>query len=61
MEKWINLGEKLRNLVNPSTFPVAVKFLETENGIPYKAKRPLRYLGVQMAPCQDYDSVVQIN
>jgi uncharacterized protein (DUF169 family) len=52
MEKWISLGEKLRNLVNPSTFQVAVKFLENENKIPHKAKRPLRDLGVKMAPCQ---------
>jgi uncharacterized protein (DUF169 family) len=52
MENWISLGEKLRNLVNPSTFPVAVKFLEGENEIPHKAKRPLRDLGVKMAPCQ---------
>ena len=52
MEKWISLGEKLRNLVNPSTFPVAVKFLEREEEIPQKAKRPLRGLGVKMAPCQ---------
>lgn len=52
MEKWIQLGEQLRNLVNPSTFPVAVKFLGTENEIPRRAKRPLRDLGVRMAPCQ---------
>jgi uncharacterized protein (DUF169 family) len=52
MEEWIGFGEKLRNLVNPSTFPVAVKFLKGEDEIPGKAKRPLRDLGVKMAPCQ---------
>jgi uncharacterized protein (DUF169 family) len=52
MEKWISLGERLRYLVNPATFPVAVKFLESEDDIPQKAKRPLRDLGVKMAPCQ---------
>jgi uncharacterized protein (DUF169 family) len=52
MEKWISLGERLRYLVNPSTFPVAVKFLEREDEIPQKARRPLRDLGVKMAPCQ---------
>ena len=52
MEKWISLGVRLRLLVNPSTFPVAVKFLEREDEIPPKAKRPLRDLGVKMAPCQ---------
>jgi len=31
MEKWISLGERLRYLVNPSTFSVAVKFLEKED------------------------------
>ena len=52
MEKWISLGEKLRYLVNPSTFPVAVKLLEREDEIPQKSKRPLRDLKVKMAPCQ---------
>jgi uncharacterized protein (DUF169 family) len=52
MEAWANLGEQLRRLVNPSTFPVAVTFLEREEDIPQKAKRPLRDLGVTMAPCQ---------
>lgn len=52
MEKWFKLGEKLRSLINPSTFPVAVKFLKEEAQIPDKAKRPLRDLKVKMAPCQ---------
>lgn len=52
MEKWISLGEQLRNLVNPPTFPVAVKFLEKEKEIPPKARRPLRDMGFKMAPCQ---------
>jgi len=52
MEKWFKLGEKLRSLINPSTFPVAVKFLKEEAQIPGKAKRPLRDLKVKMAPCQ---------
>ena len=52
MEKWIQLGEKLRRYVNPSTFPVAVKFLEKEDDIPQRVRRPLRDLGVKMAPCQ---------
>jgi len=52
MEKWMQMGLKLRELVNPSTFPVAVKLLESEDEIPQKAKRPLRDLGVKMAPCQ---------
>ncbi|RLB28721.1 MAG: hypothetical protein DRH11_16920 [Deltaproteobacteria bacterium] len=52
MEHWINLGRKLRELVKPSTMPVAVKFLKEENQIPEKARRPLRDLKVKMAPCQ---------
>jgi len=52
MEAWTNLGDQLRRLINPSTFPVAVKFLEREDDIPEKAKRPLRDLGFKMAPCQ---------
>jgi uncharacterized protein (DUF169 family) len=52
MEQWIHMGRKLRELVNPSTMPVAVKFLKEEELIPEKARRPLRDLGVKMAPCQ---------
>ncbi len=52
MEVWTNLDERLRRLVNPSTFPVSVTFLEREGDIPKRAKRPLRDLGVKMAPCQ---------
>ncbi|MBW1782994.1 MAG: DUF169 domain-containing protein [Deltaproteobacteria bacterium] len=52
MEVWANLSEQLRRLVNPSTFPVAITFLDTEEAIPRKARRPLRDLGVKMAPCQ---------
>lgn len=52
MKVWTNLGDQLRRVVNPSTFPVAVKFLEREEDIPQTAKRPLRDLGVKMAPCQ---------
>jgi uncharacterized protein (DUF169 family) len=52
MEKWCKLGEKLRSLINPLTFPVAIKFLKNESQIPDKAKRPFRDLKVKMAPCQ---------
>ena len=52
MEQWIEMGRKLREFINPSTMPVAVKFLEGEEQIPGKARRPLRDLGVKIAPCQ---------
>lgn len=52
MEQWIELGKELREFVNPSTMPVAVKFLKDEKMIPEKARRPLRDLGVKIAPCQ---------
>jgi uncharacterized protein (DUF169 family) len=52
MEKWFQLGKKLRTLINPATFPVAVKLLEDESQIPPGLRRPLRDLGVKMAVCQ---------
>jgi len=52
MEKWIELDKKLNLLIRAETFPVAVKFLDAETQIPAKARRPLRDLGVKMAPCQ---------
>jgi uncharacterized protein (DUF169 family) len=52
MEKWTEFGKKIRELINPDTFPVAVKILKDESQIPSKARRPLRDLKVVMAPCQ---------
>lgn len=52
MQQWTNMGQKLRELVNPSTMPVAVKIMKEEDQIPAKARRPLRDFGVKMAPCQ---------
>ncbi|MFH1351737.1 MAG: DUF169 domain-containing protein [Pseudomonadota bacterium] len=52
MEKWIQLGTRLRELINPGTFPVSVAFLKEESQIPPSARRPLRDLKVKMAPCQ---------
>ena len=39
MEQWIQMGRKIRELVNPSTLPVAVKFLEEEAQIPERSRR----------------------
>lgn len=52
MESWHQMGEKIRNFVNPATFPVAVRFTREASEIPPSAKRPLRDLQVRMAPCQ---------
>jgi uncharacterized protein (DUF169 family) len=52
MEKWVSLGKRLREFINPETFPVTVKIAKDESQIPPSAKRPLRDLKVLMAPCQ---------
>jgi len=52
MDRWRNLDESLRRRINPATFPVAVTFLKNEADIPGRARRPLRDLGVKLAPCQ---------
>jgi len=52
MEKWFQLGKRLREYINPETYPVAVRIGEEEANIPSSAKRPLRDLKVPMAPCQ---------
>jgi uncharacterized protein (DUF169 family) len=52
MEKWFQLGQKVRRFVNPATFPVAIKFLEETSPIPASARRPFQELKVRMAPCQ---------
>lgn len=52
MEAWWERGKKLRELLQPATFPVAVKLLTHVSHIPEAARRPLRDLKVKMAPCQ---------
>jgi uncharacterized protein (DUF169 family) len=52
MEQWRELGKKLKQLIQPATFPVAVKLLADASSIPDTARRPLRDLGVRLAPCQ---------
>lgn len=52
METWHRMGERVRRLVNPGTFPVAVRFVREASEIPPAARRPLRDLEVRMAPCQ---------
>jgi uncharacterized protein (DUF169 family) len=52
MQRWHQLGEKLRRFVNPATFPVAVRFVREDSEIPPSARRPLRDLHVRIAPCQ---------
>jgi uncharacterized protein (DUF169 family) len=52
MEQWMQMGRKIREFINPSTMPVAVKFLEEEAQIPERVRRPFRDLGRRMAPCQ---------
>jgi uncharacterized protein (DUF169 family) len=52
MEKWLELGKAIRRLINPATFPVAVRFVTEPSEIPLSAKRPLRDLKVRLAPCQ---------
>jgi uncharacterized protein (DUF169 family) len=46
------MGDKVRNFVNPATFPVAVRFARDSSEVPPSAKRPLQNLQVRMAPCQ---------
>jgi len=52
MKKYTELAKKLKTYLNPSTFPVAVTILNNEALIPGNAKRPLKDMGMPMAPCQ---------
>ena len=52
MEEWRKLGEALRRYINPTTFPVAVKFLKDAEEPPQEARSPLRDLQVRLAHCQ---------
>lgn len=44
--------EQIERFVRPATFPVAVRLFPTSEGLPEKAKRPLKDLNIQIATCQ---------
>lgn len=44
--------EVLSRLVRPSTYPLAIRMLESESEIEPRARRPMRDLGVQVTICQ---------
>lgn len=52
MEKWLDLGKKLEEQVRPTTFPVAVRFLEKGEEPPEKSRRPREEAGEPIALCQ---------
>ncbi|NWG02698.1 MAG: DUF169 domain-containing protein [Syntrophaceae bacterium] len=52
MKEWQELGKELRRFINPETFPVAIKILETIGEIPSGTRVPLRDLRVKLAHCQ---------
>ena len=47
-------ADELERRVRLQTFPLAIKFLESEELIPEGATRPLRDLGYRLALCQGY-------
>lgn len=46
------LNEALMQFIRPATFPLAIKMLEGEEGIPEKTRRPKKDLGLEMPVCQ---------
>ena len=52
MADWKTMNEDLTGMLHLATFPVAVYFIEDMGKIPEKVKRPVKDLGVRLAPCQ---------
>ncbi|MBW1928922.1 MAG: DUF169 domain-containing protein [Deltaproteobacteria bacterium] len=52
MNKYLEVAEKIREFINPDTFPVAVGIFKDASDIPPSAKIPIRDLKAPMAPCQ---------
>jgi uncharacterized protein (DUF169 family) len=46
------LNEALMQYIRPASFPLAIKLLESDEGIPEKTRRPKRDMGVEMPVCQ---------
>lgn len=52
MKVWQEYGEALRRYINPSTYPVAVRFLRDLEEAPPGARSPGKDLQVKLAHCQ---------
>ncbi len=52
MELYQELNEAIQTYVRTSTYPVAVKILDSEDALPKKARRPMRDLGHRLNICQ---------
>jgi len=52
MKEWQELGKELRRLINPETFPVAIRMLKEKEEIPKGTRTPLKDLKAKMAHCQ---------
>lgn len=54
LEDFHNFGEEVEKRLKLKTFPLALKFLESEADIPEGAKRPKRDLGYHLSACQAF-------
>ena len=52
LEKYRAYGKKLEELLRPSSFPIAIKFIKDESDIPKNYKRPKSDLKIQTFICQ---------
>ncbi len=52
MDKWIEKGKMLNDMLRPHTFPLAVKLIKDAEEIPESAIRPFRDLKIKVALCQ---------
>jgi len=48
------VDQALSQFIRPSTFPVAIKMLKSEDEIPERTKQPLKHLKKKVAICQGF-------
>lgn len=52
MESVLELVRTINEFVRPATFPVSVRLVKKDEGLPEKAKRPVEHVGHKVAMCQ---------
>ncbi|MFW9903316.1 MAG: DUF169 domain-containing protein [Candidatus Thorarchaeota archaeon] len=56
MEKWMEIGKSIEELLRPQTYPIAVKFVKDESEFPNRSRRPEQKIAIcqALSLCRKY-------
>lgn len=54
LKEYQKIGQKIEEMIRPSTFPLAIKMIKSENEIEFRCKRPSTDLHLENFVCQNF-------